>query len=57
VIIPVLRSATRQRLLETDNRSECRAVKWKVCKSTIALYGLELSVTVARRENESNHLN
>jgi hypothetical protein len=40
VIVPVLRSATKQRLVETESPRACAAVNWKVRKSEIALYGL-----------------
>jgi hypothetical protein len=38
VIIPVLRSVARRRLVETENPSACATVNWKVCISAIALY-------------------
>jgi hypothetical protein len=38
VLIPVLRSVARRRLVKTENPSACAAVNWKLCKSAIALY-------------------
>jgi hypothetical protein len=40
VKVPVLRSATKQRLAETVNPSVGATVNLKVCKSAIVLYGL-----------------
>jgi hypothetical protein len=40
VIVRVLRSVARIRLVDTENPSACAAVNLKVCKSAIALYGL-----------------
>jgi hypothetical protein len=44
VIVPVLKSDTKQRLVETENPISCAAVNWKVYTriSVIALYGLQL---------------
>jgi hypothetical protein len=44
VIVSVLRSVARRRLVKTENPGACAAVKWKVIKPTIALYFLNLSV-------------
>jgi hypothetical protein len=52
VIVSVLSSIARRRLLKTKNPSVCvcvcvcvcSTVNWKVCKTEIALYGLYLSV-------------
>jgi hypothetical protein len=40
VIVSVLRSIARRRLVETDNLSVCAVVNLTVCKSVIMLYGL-----------------
>jgi hypothetical protein len=32
VIIPVLRSVARRRVVETENPSACETVNWKLCK-------------------------
>jgi hypothetical protein len=40
VVVSVLRSVARRRLVETENPSACATVNWKVCNSVIALYGL-----------------
>jgi hypothetical protein len=40
VIVPVLRSAAKQLLVEVEYPSACALVNWKVCKSAIVLYGL-----------------
>jgi hypothetical protein len=40
VIVPVLRSVARIRLVETEDPSAFAAVNWEVCNSAIALYGL-----------------
>jgi hypothetical protein len=40
VIVYVLRSVTRIRLVKFGNPSTCSTVNWKVCKSAIALYCL-----------------
>jgi hypothetical protein len=52
VIVSVWRSATKQQLVETENPSACVVVNWKVCKSAIVLYCLEVRVvlTVIKRE-------
>jgi hypothetical protein len=55
-IIPVLRSVVWRRLVEAGNPSACAAVKCKVCKSAIPLYGLYLSV-IKLTANKSNHPN
>jgi hypothetical protein len=47
VVVSVLRSVSRRRLVETGNPSSCATVDWKVCKSAIALYGLYLNVIVS----------
>jgi hypothetical protein len=61
VLIPVLRSVARRRLVKTGNPSACATVKRKVCKSAIALYCLYLSVIIKRDcnqcANKSNHPN
>jgi hypothetical protein len=44
VIIPVLRSFARKRLVETENPSACATVNWKVCKWARTLYCLYVSV-------------
>jgi hypothetical protein len=38
VLVSVLRSVARRRLVKTGNPSVCATVNWKVCKSVIALY-------------------
>jgi hypothetical protein len=50
MIDSVLRSAMKQRLMETENPSVCAAVNWKVCKSAIALYGLKLREIVKKHQ-------
>jgi hypothetical protein len=44
VVVSVLRSIARRRLVETGNPSVCALVNCKVCKSEIALCCLYLSV-------------
>jgi hypothetical protein len=44
VIVSVLRSVARRRLLGRENTSACARVNWKLCKSAIQLYGLYLKV-------------
>jgi hypothetical protein len=44
VVVSVLRSVARRRLVETENPGACTTVNWKVCKSAISLYDLYLSV-------------
>jgi hypothetical protein len=53
VLVSVLRSVARRRLAETENPSACATMKWKFCKSAIALYCLYLKDVV----NKSNHPN
>jgi hypothetical protein len=58
VLASVLRSVTRRRLVKTENPSACATVKWKVCKSAIALYCLYLSAIKRdfnQSANKSNH--
>jgi hypothetical protein len=38
VLVSVLRSVARRRLVETENPSACATVNWKVSKSAVALY-------------------
>jgi hypothetical protein len=38
VLVSVLRSVARIRVVKTKNPSACVTVNWKVCKSAIALY-------------------
>jgi hypothetical protein len=38
VVVSVLRSVARRRLVKIENPSACAALNWKVCKSEIALY-------------------
>jgi hypothetical protein len=38
VLVSVLRSITKSRLVETENPSACATVDWGVCKSVIELY-------------------
>jgi hypothetical protein len=40
VLVSVLTSVARRRLVETENPDACAAVNWKVCKSVLTLYGL-----------------
>jgi hypothetical protein len=40
VLVSVLRSIARRRLVDTENPSVCATVECKVCKSAIALYQL-----------------
>jgi hypothetical protein len=44
VLVSMLRSVARRRLVERENASACATVSWKVCKSAIALCCLHLSV-------------
>jgi hypothetical protein len=44
VVVSVLRSVARRRLVETKNPGARATVCWKVCKSAIALYGLYVNV-------------
>jgi hypothetical protein len=40
VLVSVLRSVARRRLVKTENPSACATVNCKLCKSAIALYCL-----------------
>jgi hypothetical protein len=55
VLVSVLRSVARRRLVETENPSACETVGWKVCKSAIALYLSVIKRTCNRSANKSNH--
>jgi hypothetical protein len=44
VLVSVLRSVARKRLVEKEDPNACATVNWKVYKSAIALYCLYLSV-------------
>jgi hypothetical protein len=44
MVVSVLSSIARRRLVQTGNPSVCATVDWKVCKLAIALYGLYLNV-------------
>jgi hypothetical protein len=44
VIVSVLRSVARRRLVKTENPSACTTVNWKVRKSVIVLYFMYLNV-------------
>jgi hypothetical protein len=57
VIVSVLRSVARRRLVKTDNPSACATVKCKLCKSAIALYCLYLRVFVKEGVNKFNYPN
>jgi hypothetical protein len=57
VLISVLRSVARRRLLKTENPSACATVNWKVCKSAIALYLSVIKRTCNRSSNKSNQPN
>jgi hypothetical protein len=54
VIVSVLRSIARRRVVETENPSACATVGYKVCKSATATY---LSVIKRGCVTESNHPN
>jgi hypothetical protein len=43
--------------VETENPSACATVKWKVCKSVIALYLNVIKRTCNQGANKSNHPN
>jgi hypothetical protein len=60
VIVSVLRSVARIRLVKTGNPSACTKLNWKVCKSATALYCLYLNVIKRdcnRSAKKSNHPN
>jgi hypothetical protein len=44
VLVSVLRSVARRRLVKTEKPSACATVECKACKSVVALYCLHLSV-------------
>jgi hypothetical protein len=53
VVVSVLRSVARRRLVKMENSSACVTANWKVCKSAIALYFLYLNV-IKRGCNQSD---
>jgi hypothetical protein len=57
VLVPVLRSVARRRLVKTDNPSACATVNCKLYKSAIALYLRVIKRTCNRGANKSNHPN
>jgi hypothetical protein len=57
VLVSVLRSVARVRLVKTGNPSECATVTCKVCKSAIALYLSVIKRTCNKAANKSNHPN
>jgi hypothetical protein len=57
VIVSVLRSVARRRLVETGNRSVCATVNCKSWRATIALYLHVIKRTCNQGANESNHPN
>jgi hypothetical protein len=57
VLVSVLRSVVRRRLVKTANPSACATVNWKVCKSAIALYLSVIKRTYNQGANKSKHPN
>jgi hypothetical protein len=57
VLVSVFISVAMKRLVETENPSACATVKFKLCKSAIALYYQYLGVFVKEGVNKSNHPN
>jgi hypothetical protein len=61
VLVSVLRSVARRRLVQTENPSVCATVTWNVCKSAIALnYLCNLSAikrVCNQAANKSNYPN
>jgi hypothetical protein len=57
VLVSVLRSVARRRLMETENPSACATVKRKVCKSAIELYLNVIKRDCNQGANKSNHPN
>jgi hypothetical protein len=57
VLVSVLRSVARRRLVKTEDPSACATVNWKVCKSAIALYLSVIEGTCNQGVNKSNHPN
>jgi hypothetical protein len=55
VLVSVLRSVARRRLVETGNPSMCTTVNCKVCKSATALYLNVIKRTCKQGANKSNH--
>jgi hypothetical protein len=57
MLVSMLRSVARRRLMKTDNPSACAVVNWKVYKSVIALYLRMIKRICNRNANKSNHPN
>jgi hypothetical protein len=57
VIVSVLRSVARRRLVKTENPSACAKVNCKVCNSAIAPYLSVIKINYNQGVNKSNHLN
>jgi hypothetical protein len=57
LIISVLRSVDRTRLVKTEKSNACATVNWKMCKSVIALYLSVINRTCNQGANKSNHPN
>jgi hypothetical protein len=57
VLLSVLSSVTRRRLVKTENPSACAMVNWKVCKLAIALHLRVFKRTCNQDANKSNHPN
>jgi hypothetical protein len=57
VLVSLLRSVARRRLVTTDTPNACATVNWKLCKSAIALYLNVIKRTCDKGANKSNHPN
>jgi hypothetical protein len=57
VLVFVLTSVGRRRLVKTDNSSACATMNWKLCKSVIVLYLSVIKRACNQDANKSNHPN
>jgi hypothetical protein len=57
ILVSVLRSIARRRLVTTANPSACTTLNWKVCKSAIALNLSVIKGTCNQGANKYNHPN
>jgi hypothetical protein len=57
MVIYVLRSVTRRRLMETENSIACATVNCKLCKSAITLYLSVIKITRNWSDSKSNYPN